>query len=73
MNKDLKKRIKEKQRLWFKLKYVSRNNVGNRTELKEQYRPVSKKLKTDIIKYYFCAQSILCAFYTGAHNTPQIK
>ena len=50
MNKDLKKRIKEKHRLWFKFKSVSRSNAGNRTELQEQYRAVSKELKTDIRK-----------------------
>ena len=48
MNKDLKKRIKEKHNLWFKLKSVSRNNAGDRTELQKQYRAVSKELKTDI-------------------------
>ena len=47
MNSDLKKRIKEKSHLWFKLKSVSRNNAGDRTELQGQYRAVSKKLKTD--------------------------
>ena len=39
---------KEKHRLWFKFKSVSRKNAGDRTELQEQYRAVSKELKTDI-------------------------
>ena len=48
MNKNLKIRIKEKHRPWFKFKSVSRNNTGDRTELQEQYRAVSKEMKTDI-------------------------
>ena len=48
MNKDLKKRIKEKHRPWFKFKYFSPSNAGYRTELQEQYRTVSKELKPDI-------------------------
>ena len=48
MNKNLKDRIKEKHRLWFKFKSVSRKNATDRTELHEQYRAVSKELKTDI-------------------------
>ena len=36
MNKNLKDRIKEKHRLWFKLKSVSRKNATDRTELHEQ-------------------------------------
>ena len=48
MNADLKKLIKEKHCLWFKFKSVSHKNAGDRTELQEQYRAVSKELKTDI-------------------------
>ena len=48
MNKDLKKRIKEKHRLWFKFKSFSSSNAGDRTELQEHNRAVSRELKTDI-------------------------
>ena len=45
---DLKKRKKENYHLWFKLKSFSRNNAGDRTELQEQHRAMSKELKTGI-------------------------
>ena len=48
MNKDLKKPIKDKHHLLLKLKYVSCNNATDRTKLQEQYKDVSKELKTDI-------------------------
>ena len=48
MNKDLENRIKEKHRLRFKFISASSKKARDTAELHEQYRKVSKELKTDI-------------------------
>ena len=63
MNKDYKNRIKEKHLLWFKFKSASSKKARDRTELHEQYRKVSKELKTDIRKFLmsvFLVERDLC-------------
>ena len=65
---ELKKRIKEKHYLWFKLKSVSRINAGYRTELHEQYREVSKDLNRNTERGYW----VLSNFVKNSKTDPKM-